>query len=448
MAKMYKKNNRNVFSVPSYARFWFWWVIGLTCAVFSSVLARYLGSELIKVILFGSWSLVAVLTIWRAYSLTKSVIKAKTIGKYIIEKKAEKAVTKSLLATMSVNRLKDTPYISVPRVTVCDSRPSHFSVEVEKLAGMYDIDKLTEDINSSFRGKLGRYAVTSAMISVDGLFYKFVLEDVASDKTWRPATLKQMEQPSHVLTLQEGLKVNLADFPHIICWGKSGSGKSTTLISLLVQSLMWSRSEIYIVDPKNEFSAMSEFYPANRIAVEIDDVLRMLSYVCDKISSRQKIVADGVKTHQKMGLRAYDLGLSPIVVMADEIGSLVASMDSKQKKEFLALVTQIVQKGRSVSCFAIFGTQSPKTDTTLSSDIRSQFATKILLGSASGENQRMAFDGEVATKGNIERFKGFYVSDGKTEQPMLFHVPDLHSHGLNDLKIIKKAYELGFSGNQ
>ncbi|MCE2321015.1 cell division protein FtsK, partial [Streptococcus thermophilus] len=85
-----------------------------------------------------------------------------------------------------------------------------------------------------------------------------------------------------------------------------------------------------------------------------------------------------VKTHQKMGLRAYDLGLSPIVVMADEIGSLVASMDSKQKKEFLALVTQIVQKGRSVSCFAIFGTQSPKTDTTLSSDIRSQFATKIL----------------------------------------------------------------------
>ena len=60
----------------------------------------------------------------------------------------------------------------------------------------------------------------------------------------------------------------------------------------------------------------------------------------------------------------------------------------------------------------------------------------------------MAFDGEGARKGPIERFKGFYVSDGKTERPMVFHVPDLHSHGLNDLKIIKKAYELGFSGNQ
>lgn len=443
MAKTYKKNPRNVYKIPLYARFWAWWLLILILAILSLLIGFVLTSKIVQFGQFGLWSLVAVLTIWRAYSLTKSVIKAKTIGKYIIEKKAEKAITKSLLATMSVNRLKDTPYISVPSVTVCDSRPSHFSVEVEKLAGMYDIDKLTEDINSSFRGKLGRYAVTSAMISVDGLFYKFVLEDVASDKTWRPATLKQMEQPSHVLTLQEGLTVNLADFPHIIVWGKSGSGKSTTLISLLVQALMWSKSEIYIADPKNEFSAMSEFYPADRIAVEVDDVLRMLAHVCDIISQRQKVVAEGVKTHQKMGLRAYDLGLSPIVVMADEIGSLVASMDSKQKKEFLALVTQIVQKGRSVSCFAIFGTQSPKTDNTLSSDIRSQFATKILLGSASGENQRMAFDGGLATKGNIERFKGFYVSDGKTEQPMLFHVPDLHSHGLNDLKIIKKAYELG-----
>ena len=445
MAITYKKNAQNVYKVPLYVQFWTWWALVFTLAVLSLVVGLVVSMKLVQVFL---WSLVAILTICRAYSLTMSVIKAKSIKAYITEKKAEKAVTKSLLATMSVNRLQDTPFISVPSVRVCDSRPSHISVEVEKLAGMYEVEKMKEDINASFRGKLGGYAVTSAMITVDGLFYRFVLEDVASNKTWRPATLKQMKQPSHVLTLQEGLKINLADFPHIICWGKSGAGKSTTLISLLVQALMWSKSEIYIVDPKNEFNAMSEFYPANRIAVEIDDVLRMLAYVCDKISSRQKIVVEGVKIHQKMNLRAYDLGLPPIVVMADEIWSLVASMDSRQKKEFLALVTQIFQKGRSVSCFAIFGTQSPKTDTTLSSDIRSQFATKILLGSASGETQRMAFDGEVATKGNIERFKGYYVSDGKTEQPMLFHVPDLHSHSLNDLKIIKKAYELGVSGVQ
>ena len=154
MAITYKKNAQNVYKVPFYVQFWTWWALVLALAVLSLVLGLVVSIKLVQFVL---WSLVAILTSWRAYSLTKSVIKAKTIGKYITQKKAEKAVTKSLLATMSVNRLQDTPYISVPSVTVCDSRPSHISVEVEKLAGMYDVDKLTEDINSSFRGKLGAY---------------------------------------------------------------------------------------------------------------------------------------------------------------------------------------------------------------------------------------------------------------------------------------------------
>ncbi|MFX3868427.1 plasmid partition protein, partial [Streptococcus suis] len=152
MATTYKKNARNVYKVPLYAQFWAWWGLVFGLAVLSLLIGFVLTSKIVQFGQFGLWSLVAILTIWRAYSLTKSVIKAKTIGKYIIQRGAEKAVTKSLLATMSVNRLQDTPHISVPSVRVCDSRPSHISVEVEKLAGMYDIDKMTEDINASFRG--------------------------------------------------------------------------------------------------------------------------------------------------------------------------------------------------------------------------------------------------------------------------------------------------------
>ena len=165
MAITYKKNAQNVYKVPFYVQFWTWWALVLALAVLSLLLGPVVVSiKLVQVVL---WSLVAILTICRAYSLTKSVIKAKTIGKYITEKKAEKAVTKSLLATMSVNQLRDTPYISVPRVTVGASLPSCVKVSMEKLPGMYDIEKLTEDINSSFRGKLGAYAVVSSRITYD-----------------------------------------------------------------------------------------------------------------------------------------------------------------------------------------------------------------------------------------------------------------------------------------
>jgi hypothetical protein len=443
MARTYKKNAQNVFKIPMYAVLWFWLLIAFLFAVVLTLLLFALFNTTILLVSLVAWLVVVILIIVKACSVVKRMIKAGTIETYFIETSSEKAVTKSLLATMSVNRLQDTPYISVPSVTVCDSRPSHISVEVEKLAGMYDIDKMIEDINSSFRKKLSDYAVTSALITENGLMYKFILEDKGSDKTWRPATLNEMKQKSHVIKLQENLSVNLADSPHLIVWGKSGSGKSTAILAMILQ-LFLQGAETYFIDPKLEYSAFKNFYPSDMIAEDTEAILELLRRVCDKLKDRQRKVSKGVRERQKMGLRAYDLDMKPVVVVADEIGSAVAMMDSKQKKEFLGLLTQIVQKGRSVSVFAIVGTQSPKVETTLSSDIRQQFATKILLGSASGDVQRMAFDGEVATKGNTERFKGFYISDGKTnEQPLSFAVTDLHAHGLNSLENFQRAYEIG-----
>mgnify|MGYP000911409626 CR=1 FL=1 len=79
MATIYKKNAQNVYKVPFYSQYWTWWALVLTLAVLSLVLGLVVSIKLVQVAL---WSLVAILTIWRAYSLTKSVIKAKTIGNH------------------------------------------------------------------------------------------------------------------------------------------------------------------------------------------------------------------------------------------------------------------------------------------------------------------------------------------------------------------------------
>lgn len=79
---------------------------------------------------------------------------------------------------------------------------------------MYDIDKLTEDINSSFRKKLGAYAVTSAMITTDGLFYKFVLEDVGTDKTWRPATVDDIKAEKYITNSKRGWRLTFQKEPY------------------------------------------------------------------------------------------------------------------------------------------------------------------------------------------------------------------------------------------
>ena len=438
MATTYKKNAQNVYKVPLYARFWTWWALVLVLAVLSFVVGLVVSIKIVQVVL---WSLVAILTIWRAYALTGSVIKSGTIGKYITEKKAEKAVTKSLLATMAVNRLQDTPHISVPSVRVGASLPSHITVRVEKLAGMYDIDKLTEDINSSFRKKLGAYAVTSAMITTDGLFYKFLLEDVGTDKTWRPATTDDIKAEKYIIKLQEGLEVNLSERDHIAVWGKTGSKKTTVLFGIILQ-LFSMGADVRFIDGKDEFSTFSGFYPIEKIVSDPDDVFGQLEDILAIIKERQKIMADEVQKRGKMGLKASEVGLRPVVLVADEIGSIVALMDSKQSKKFVADLTAIIQRGRSVGVSVIASTQDPSTDT-LPQRIRQQFATKILLGSANSDIQRMAF-GEVATAGDVEDFRGFYTCDGLTNQPMKFFVCDLYSHGFNELGAFEKAYKIGF----
>lgn len=437
MATTYKKNAQNVYKPPLYAQFWTWWALVLVLAVLSLVVGLVVSIKIVQVVL---WSLVAILTIWRSYVLTKSVIKAGTIGTYITEKSAEKAVTKSLLATMAVNRLQDTPHISVPSVRVGASLPSHITVTVEKLAGMYDIDKLTEDINSSFRKKLGAYAVTSAMITTDGLFYKFVLEDVGTDKTWRPATVDDIKAEKYIIKLQEGLEVNLSERAHIAIWGKTGSKKTTVLFGIILQ-LFSMGADVRFIDGKDEFSAFSGFYPIEKIVSNPDDVFRQLEDILAIIKERQKIMADEMQKRGKMGLKASEVGLRPVVLVADEIGSIVALMDSKQSKKFVADLTAIIQRGRSVGVSVIASTQDPSTDT-LPQRIRQQFATKILLGSANSDIQRMAF-GEVATAGDVEDFRGFYTCDGLTNQPMKFYVCDLHSYGFNQLNMFETIYKHG-----
>ena len=90
MATTYKKNAQNVYK-SAFIRS-ILGVVGLVLGLAALFLGlgQFVKFEIVQFGQFGLWSLVAILTIWRAYSLTKSVIKAGTIGKYITQRGAEK----------------------------------------------------------------------------------------------------------------------------------------------------------------------------------------------------------------------------------------------------------------------------------------------------------------------------------------------------------------------
>lgn len=446
MAVIYKKNSQNIYKIPFYRFLWLWSLLFALLALLSFLIYSFSSINVVLIFSLLMFLISMVFVSFEIYLIAKRFKKSLNLRTFLIERQIEKVVTKTLLETMTVNQLRDTPHVAVPRVEACASTlPNWISLDIEKLPGMYDVEKLTEDIDSSFRGKLSNYAVTSAIVTTDGLFYKFTLEDVGSDKTWRPRNFDDIKAEKYVLKLQEGLSINLSERPHIAVYGRTGSKKSTVLLGWILQ-LFAMYADVRFLDGKDEFSAFKNFYPPEKISSEIDDVFSQLDDILMIVKKRQKIMSSEVRKRKKIGLKASDVGLRPVVLIADEVGSLVALMDSKQSKKFIADLTAIIQRGRSVGVSVIISTQDPSVET-LPSKIRQQFSTKILLGSANADTQRMAF-GEVATVGNVEDFRGFYVCDGLTTQPMKYFVCDLYSHNFNGLEAFEKAYNFGLKNKQ
>ena len=211
----------------------------------------------------------------------------------------------------------------------------------------------------------------------------------------------------------------MASRPHVAVWGKTGSGKSTVLLGLILQ-FFGMGADVRFIDGKSEFSSFGTFYGKHKIGSNVAGVVGILERVKAEVEHRQQFIAELNSQDGKMGRTAADLNYRPLVLLVDEIGAILATMAPKSQKEMIESLVAIIMKGRSVGVHVVLATQDPSTDT-LPSKIRSQFSTRILLGSANQETQRMAF-GEVATTGQVEKFRGFYTCDGLTVQPMRFRV--------------------------
>lgn len=438
-SRLYRKNKQGYYVYPLYNYLSVWFFDSILVCFIDNFLIKFLDNDFLKFIFLVSFVIAAFSGLIEIVKLIIGIVKNKGLFKYFRALELAGKIRKALLNTMTLNLYKDSPIIEVPGIRVTFEN-CQIHVNISKLPGMYNIDKLKEDINASFRGSYSKYAIISSYSSDDGTRFDFTLEDVGTDKTFVPKTISDLIQKPYFLKLQEGLMVNVAKLPHLAIWGQSGSGKTTVLMSLIAQCLS-NNTDLLFLDGKTEFSSFRAFYPTNKIATDYDKILELLQYVSETIKKRQKIVADEVKRRNKLGLTGYELGLQPVIIIGDEIGSIVAGMNSKEKKEFIALLTQVVQKGRSVSIFAVLASQSPSVDV-LPQGIRSQFSTKILLGSASGDVQRMAF-GEATTPGNVKKYQGYYYVDGLTTEPQKFFVPDLFKYDLENMDTFKRLYERG-----
>ena len=205
--------------------------------------------------------------------------------------------------------------------------------------------------------------------------------------------------------------------------GASGAGKSFFtyyyLTRFIAQTVNGKHAKIYVIDPK--FSDIYKLCKLSGLPVENygttnEDAFRIVRHYIKELD-RRMLIYNQSDLFDSIGI---DLGLPPLLLIIEEYSSLVASMDSKAKKDFENMVAIVAQKARSLSMGVCIVMQQPRSDS-LSTNIREQLVNAIFLGAPTRESSQMVFGTTDVPK--VKKDKGVGLYSTARESPKEFHSP-------------------------
>jgi DNA segregation ATPase FtsK/SpoIIIE, S-DNA-T family len=290
------------------------------------------------------------------------------------------------------------------------------------------------------------------------------------------ATTKKMKIPLFLGKDVSGnpLVVDLASLPHLLIAGRTGTGKSVCLNSIISSILMTRRPDevrMLMIDPKMvELSGYARLpHLMHPVVTDMRKAEAILAWAVDKMEERYALLARvGVRhivNYNQLGREELLERLSPetseeveiipdhlpfIVIVADEIADLMMTAG----KEVEQHIIRLAQKSRAVGIHLILATQKPTVDV-ITGLIKSNLPARISFQVASRTDSRVVLDEMGADKllGNgdmlflwpgtstLLRGQGTYLSDEEINR-VCDHCSTGEQHFVNELVNLKiKATE-------
>ena len=242
----------------------------------------------------------------------------------------------------------------------------------------------------------------------------------------------------------KALTVDLASLPHLLIAGRTGTGKSVCLNSIISSILMTRRPDevrMLMIDPKMvELSCYARLpHLMHPVVIDMRKAEAILAWAVDKMEERYALLARaGVRhltNYNQLGREELlerlkpenddDADLIPdhlpfIVIVVDEMADLMMTSG----KEVEAHIIRLAQKSRAVGIHLILATQKPTVDV-ITGLIKSNLPARISFQVASKTDSRVVLDAMGADKllGNgdmlflwpgqsaLVRGQGTYLSD-------------------------------------
>ena len=296
----------------------------------------------------------------------------------------------------------------LPKVKVREIEKGKYEIKIRVTAfSLEDLSNVSSNISSSINNRyFDRYAVISRDSDIAMNWVKFVVEDVTIDRKLHVTSAEELKTGvSTKLIVQENTYIDLTTSGSILVAGKTRSGKTTGIISLLLQALQYGRdsysSEILIIDPKRaELSRLPH-------TITLDEngegmaIIEALQRFENTIVNRQKILND---LSEKTGdaVKWWDAGMHVSFCFIDEYVSARSIFPTKADKDhpdytlanFDGLVKRIVTMGASAGCYIIISIAEASVESGgLPAMIRSAMSTRICFKPTMAE-ARLMWDSE------------------------------------------------------
>ncbi len=224
----------------------------------------------------------------------------------------------------------------------------------------------------------------------------------------------------------ENMAVDLSKMPHLLIAGRTGSGKSVcinTLISTIISRCSAEEVKFIMVDPK-----MVELMPFNEIPhllvpviIEPKQAAIALKWAVNEMENRYRLLAKlGVRNIESYNKLKGVEKLPYIVVVIDELADLMMVAPASIEES----IARIAQKARAIGIHLVVATQRPSTDV-VTGTIKANLPSRISFAVASQIDSRTILDTPGAEKllgkgdmlylesgsPNLIRIQGAYISD-------------------------------------
>lgn len=212
--------------------------------------------------------------------------------------------------------------------------------------------------------------------------------------------------------------LRLAERPHLLIAGATGSGKSVALNGIITSLLMTESPfhvQFVLIDPKKvELSQYARLPHCARYASEHPDIIRALQWAVEETDRR-------FTRMQRIGIKEYD---GPhLYVVIDELADLMVSI----KKETLPLLQRLAQIGRAARVHVIACSQNILAQT-IPTVLKCNFSTILGLRTCNAQQSRFLISAtgcEMLPDPKREgKGYGFLRDGADLEKLLIYRYPD------------------------